>query len=152
MFSEGIQAGEERRRSRGWGRGGGQGVTQGPASPFPGIWESVVVGGVVFQLPVHSEGAGFGSDAAPGELGVSGLRLSGYAFSLKLSSWSREEPADQGPALQKKWPQDAEPVGFQGFLPATGILIGLQIDYLETKGEIFHGNFAGPKTPDPQRS
>lgn len=107
-------------------------------------------GGGVFQLLVHSEGAGFGSDAAPGELGVSGLKLSGYAFSLKLSSWSREEPAHQGPALQKKWPQDAEPVGFQGFLPATGILIGLQIDYLETKGEIFHGNFAGPKTPDPQ--
>ena len=47
--------------------------------------------GVVFQLLVHLEGVGFGLDAAPGELGVSGLRLSGYTFSLKLSSVVQRE-------------------------------------------------------------
>lgn len=48
--------------------------------------------------------------------------------------------------------QDAEPVGIQGFLPATGILIGLQTDHLETKEKSSDGNFAGPMTPDPRRS
>ena len=54
---------------------------------------------MVFQLLVHSEGVGFGLDAAPGELGVSGLRLSGYAFGLKLSSMVQREASPPGSHL-----------------------------------------------------
>lgn len=139
-----FKLGEEWRRSRGWGRGGGQGGESRGTSPFPGIWELVVLG--VFQLLVLSRGRA-GSDAA-----LENQRGSGWVDTPSVSSFLRgpEEPAHQGPATEEMAPGCWSLWISQGFLPATGILIGLQIDYLETKGEIFHGNFAGPKTPDPQ--
>ena len=87
----------------------------GPAPPFPGIWGLVVVGGWCFSCWFTQRVWALDWMLLLENWGWVG---SGWVDTPSVSSflpWSREKPAHQGPTLQK---QDAEPVGFQGFLPA----------------------------------
>ena len=141
MFSEGIQAGEGR-YSRGWGRGGGQGVTQGQHlhfRVFGGWWW--LEGGV--SVAGSLRGCGLWTGCCSWRTGgewaqAEWIRLQSQAFFLGPE---RSQPTKVPPYRSRMlslWDFRAS-----SQLKFPGILIGLQIDDLETKGEIFRWKLCG---------
>lgn len=92
-----------------------------------------MVGGGGVWLLVPFRGAGFGSDAAPGELRVSGLKAGGCA--LGPSSFLRGRESQHRVRLTEEACLGYfEPVGFQGFLTSQkDFSWTTKLDYLETR-------------------